>query len=92
MVQGVALNAVTDFRLENANKVIKGSDEFHSNFKRREAVKNASVSFREIAHSSDPLHTEHKSPTQGLPDGIFSKIPIWVNCEGSCNGRCWYIK
>jgi hypothetical protein len=28
-----------------------------------------------------------------LPDGIFSKtkIAIWVNIGGSCNGGCWYI-
>jgi hypothetical protein len=29
----------------------------------------------------------------GLPYCIFSnqKIPIWVNFEGTWNGRCWYI-
>jgi hypothetical protein len=29
----------------------------------------------------------------GLPDGLFlnKKIPIWVNFEGACSGKSWYI-
>jgi hypothetical protein len=32
-------------------------------------------------------------PLPGLPDGIFlnQKYKFWVNFEGSCKGRCWYI-
>jgi hypothetical protein len=31
--------------------------------------------------------------TRGLPDGpsFKPKILIWVNFEGTCNGRFWYI-
>jgi hypothetical protein len=39
------------------------------------------------------LHTYVRAGLLGVAKWqIFKlKIPIWVNFEGSCNGRCWYI-
>jgi hypothetical protein len=40
------------------------------------------------------LKVQSRGLPSGLPDGIHilkTKIPIWINYGGSCNGRCRYI-